>query len=286
MLSKQICKISTSIYPTNSFEAGEHEDAIEASHISTFDCYGRKRYFKTKRGLTLHQRSCKGNPKNVEQSVTSTIDFSHDDRNSEGKDTVFKWGDIDGTTFIERLELIYEKVVYWKKNLFLLPTGKSGKLYIDESVKLLNSWVEGTALHNITFKAIMNMPNLLLQKPSKNSKAKDNLTTFERRMQSWLKGDLMELLDEGETIQKNLAHQLPKGDMGKIPKKLAALMRKGNANAAINLLTEYEKRNITREQRNIEPSPTETSEPKRCLSHPKDARNVIRRSGKNTHSKI
>ena len=114
--------------------------------------------------------------------MTSRIDFSHDDQNSEGTDTVFKWGDIDGTTFIERLELMYEKVVYWKKNLFLLATGKSGKLYIDESVKLLNSWVEGKAPHNIAFKAIMIMPNLLLQKPSKNSKAKDNLTTLERRM--------------------------------------------------------------------------------------------------------
>ena len=37
---------------------------------------------------------------------------------------------------IIRVELIYEKFVYWKKNVFLLPTGKSGKLYIDESVKL------------------------------------------------------------------------------------------------------------------------------------------------------
>ena len=63
-------------------------------------------------------------------------------------------------------------------------------------------------------------------------------------------------------------------------------MRKGNVSAAINLLTEYEKRNITPEQRNIESSQTETSEPKRCLSHSKDARNVIRRSGKNTPSKI
>ena len=96
--------------------------------------------------LTLHQRSWKGNPRNREQSVASTINVSHDDQNIVVTDTVFKCGDIDGTTFIERVEQIYEKVVYWKKNLFLLPTGKSGKLYIDESVKLLNSWVEGTAL--------------------------------------------------------------------------------------------------------------------------------------------
>ena len=153
-------------------------------------------------------------------------------------DTVFKWGDIDGKTFTERAELIYEKAVYWKKNLFLLRTGKSGKLYIDENVKLLNSWVEGTTLHNIAFKAIMIMPKLLLQKPSKNSKAKDHLTALERTMQRWLKGDLMQLSHEGETIQKNLTQQLTKGDIGNFPKKFAALMRKGNANVAINLLTE------------------------------------------------
>ena len=65
-------------------------------------------------------------------------------------DTVFKWGDIDRKTFTEIVELIHQKIVYWKKNLFLLPTGKSGKLHVDESVKLLSSWVEG-ALHNIAF---------------------------------------------------------------------------------------------------------------------------------------
>ena len=44
-------------------------------------------------------------------------------------------------------------------------------------------------------------------------------------------------MHEGETIQKNLTQQLTKGDIGKISKKFAALMRKGNANATINLLT-------------------------------------------------
>ena len=57
-------------------------------------------------------------------------------------------------------------------------------------------------------------------------------------MQSWLKVYLMELLHEGKTKQKNLTQQLIKGDIGKILNKFTALMRKGNVNAAINLLTE------------------------------------------------
>ena len=73
---------------TNSFEAGEHEGAIEASQIPTFYCNGCKRYCKTKRALTLHQRPCKENPRNREQSVTSTTDVSHDDQNIVVTDTV------------------------------------------------------------------------------------------------------------------------------------------------------------------------------------------------------
>ena len=52
----------------------------------------------------------------------------------------------------------------------------------------------------------------------------------------------MELFHEGETIQKKLTkgdqRKLTKGDIGNISKKFAALMRKENINAAINLLTE------------------------------------------------
>ena len=46
VLSKRICKVSlqfTLAMFTNSFEAGEHEDAVEVSQISSFDCNGCKR---------------------------------------------------------------------------------------------------------------------------------------------------------------------------------------------------------------------------------------------------
>ena len=67
--SKQICKISTTICTSNvckCLEVGEHEGTIEVLQILTFDCNGCKRYFTIKRGLTLYQRSCKGNPRNRE----------------------------------------------------------------------------------------------------------------------------------------------------------------------------------------------------------------------------
>ena len=94
---------------TNSFEAGEHEGAIEASQIPTFYCNGCKRYCKTKRGLTLHQRPCKENPRNREQSVTSTTDVSHDDQNIVVTDTVI----YEKKLFTERKTYCF----YWLENL-------------------------------------------------------------------------------------------------------------------------------------------------------------------------
>ena len=50
----------------------------------------------------------------------------------------------------------------------------------------------------------MLMPNLLLQKPSKNSKLKDHQLALERRLELWHKGEFEELYFEGETIQASL----------------------------------------------------------------------------------
>ena len=68
----------------------------------------------------------------------------------------------------------------------------------------MNEWLQESPLKDIAFKAIMVMPNLLLQKPSKNSKAKVHLKALERRLESRISGDLLELLKEAETIQKSL----------------------------------------------------------------------------------
>ena len=53
----------------------------------------------------------------------------------------FKWGDVDGKDFINRVDEVYEKIVFWRKNLFLLPSGKAGKEFISEMTRLLNSWI-------------------------------------------------------------------------------------------------------------------------------------------------
>ena len=89
------------------------------------------------------------------------------------------WGNYTSHEFDANVSTVYEQIVYCKKNLFLLPSRKAGKQYIDETTKLMNKWLQESPLKDVAFKAVMIMPNLLLQKPSKNSKAKDHLKALE-----------------------------------------------------------------------------------------------------------
>ena len=56
----------------------------------------------------------------------------------------------------------------------------------------------------VAMKALMVMPALLLQKPSKSSKTKDHLNALHRRLKLWDDGKIAELIREGKTIQSQL----------------------------------------------------------------------------------
>lgn len=106
-------------------------------------------------------------------------------------------------TFTQHLNILYEKIVYWKKKIFSSPSGKAGKHYIEELTRLLNDCINESATKETAFKAAMAKPSILQQKPSKTSKAKDHLSARKKRLKDWFSGDILELLHEGETIKKN-----------------------------------------------------------------------------------
>ena len=135
------------------------------------------------------------------------------------------------------LNTVYDKVVFWRKNIFLLPSGRFGKLYIEETTRLINSWTHNSPLQDVAVKAIMVMPNLLLQKPSRNLKSKDHLEALERRLHLWKEGELKELLIEGETTQKSLSDSKRTTTIDELYKQFKNYMKKGNVNAALKLLT-------------------------------------------------
>ena len=138
-------------------------------------------------------------------------------------------GDYDGHVF----EKIYDIIVYWKKNLFMLPSGRAGKDYIDEITRLLNAWIQDSAMKDITFKAIMVMPSLILQKPSRNSKAKDYSEVLRRRMILWQSGDLLRLF-KAETIQEVLKDSTKPKSVVQLSKKFVERMNKGNIKVGLS----------------------------------------------------
>ena len=164
-----------------------------------FLCEFCSKKYKLHSGLKRHQKNYAKSTHEVDinTSETTSINISQQHLTSR-----FEWGNYKKPEFVKMLNTVYDKVVFWRKNIFLLPSGRSGKLYIVEATRLINYWTHNSPLQDVAFKAIMVMPNLLLQKPSRNSKSKDHLEALERRFHLPKEGELTELLIESETIQK------------------------------------------------------------------------------------
>ena len=107
----------------------------------------------------------------------------------------------------------------------------------------MSEWLHDSPLKDIAFKAIMVMPSLLLQKPSQKSKSKDHLRALERRLELWESGEVMELLKESDTIQKNMK-ATNKTTINEISKKFTREMRIGNVHNAMKLLTNNMKNGV------------------------------------------
>ena len=199
-----------------------------------FLCEFCSKKYKLHSGLKRHQKNCaKSNHEvDVNPSETTSINISQQHLTSR-----FEWRNYKEPEFVKMLNTVYDKVVFWRKNIFLLPLGRSGKLYTEETTKLINSRTHNSPLQDVAFKAIMVMPNLLLQKPSRNSKSKDHLEALERRLQLWKEGELTELLIEGETIQKSLSDSKRTTTIVELSKQFKNYMKKSKVNAALKLLT-------------------------------------------------
>ena len=81
-----------------------------------------------------------------------------------------------------KFDNVYNMVVHWRKSLFLLPSRSTGKRFIEEMKRLINSWTLRSEQDTIAMKALMVLPTLLLQKTSFTSKSKDNVETLKRRL--------------------------------------------------------------------------------------------------------
>ena len=78
---------------------------------------------------------------------------------------------------------------------------------------------------------VMIMPPLLLQKPSRNSKAKDHKVYLEKRLTLWKEGKIQELIRECRVIQRKLTQGKKKTE--NVEKVFVRLMLQGKVSAAL-----------------------------------------------------
>ena len=181
----------------------------------------------------------KDSPKNInhynlnKNEVDEINNVTNSRENNQNENQVyFYWNDAVGTQLANELNSNYEKIVHWKRNLSMLPSGTAGKNYIEEVIRLMKLWVNDTPLKKIAWKAVHVMPALLLQKPSKSSKSKDHHADLERRLKLWEEGKIEELLYEGQTTQERMKSPDSSMTIAKISMKFRVLMSKGNVNGA------------------------------------------------------
>ena len=93
-----------------------------------------------------------------------------------------KWHDYTAEQFVNLINSTYDDIIHWKKKLFKLPSGKTIRLFIDELSLWLDHYNRSTDFKCLALKVFMTFPCLLLQKPSKNSKAKDHVKKLEERL--------------------------------------------------------------------------------------------------------
>ena len=139
---------------------------------------------------------------------------------------------------------MYDAIVFWRRNIFTLPSGAAGKMFIKECSRLLNAWSFKSTLRPIALKLLMMMPALLLQKTTQKSKAKDHAEALKRRIQLWNEGKLDELFFEATSIQRRLKDTTRSTTIESIAKRFTAHMLNGRVSAAIKLLNEQPENGI------------------------------------------
>ena len=117
------------------------------------------------------------------------------------------WGKLRGKEIADWVNMAYDETVKWKRNIFLVPTGKIGQSYIEELTKTIQLFTTASKLEEVALTMVMIMPALLLQKPSRKSKSKDHIFHLEKRLGWWREGNIDLLIREGRAIQARMENR-------------------------------------------------------------------------------
>jgi len=162
----------------------DRDEVFNATQSSSL-CVHCNRTFRTERGLKQHSNKCKG--KRPLRVITEDVT-----------------GKVENRLYHQQVTDAFDKIVFWRKNLFDLPKGSTGKDFITEMTRLINNWNNKGSEYEVSLTALSVMPMLILQRTSMKSKTSDIKQHLERRLQMWKDRKIDELVEECSTIQERL----------------------------------------------------------------------------------
>ena len=142
------------------------------------------------------------------------------------------------------MNLAYNTVVHWKHNPFRVPFGNVGKQFVSELARLYKAFATSSSMESIALQAVIVMPILLLQKPGNTSTKKgtnnNNFTLcLKCRLQSWLDGNLTDLIAEGKTLQHYCSRASRSNNLNNnLAHSFSNFMLNGKVSSTIRLLSE------------------------------------------------
>ena len=150
-------------------------------------------------------------------------------------------GNLSGQEFSNALDNAYSLTVHSRPNLFKVPSGSSGKHFVCELARPFEAFTTESALQSFAMTAAMTFPALMLQKPHAKSKTCDHISCLQRRLASWEKGDIAELLKEGKAIQRSMRASVSSRSNAKddttTAHKFSQVMMEGRIRTTLQLLT-------------------------------------------------
>ena len=93
-----------------------------------------EKLFRTEGGLRQHCRIT-----NCQENLnTQPVDSKPPDKpDSIIETSTYKWGEYTNKQFEEHVSSFHERIVFWKKNISVLPTGKGGRYFTGKTTRLI-----------------------------------------------------------------------------------------------------------------------------------------------------
>ena len=146
------------------------------------------------------------------------------------------WGNISHASFCYIVSGVYDEIVHYRRNIFNVPSGRTGKSFIEEFTFWIKQFNADSDLNSVALKAFMVLPTLILQKPSATSKSEEHSAAIERRLALWKQGDLHLLLKEVRFIQGKFVNSKKARTVEDVSKVFSKLVLQRKLLAAMKLL--------------------------------------------------